>query len=62
MATSKDYNKPDDIDDIYDPKTATDITWWEWGIMLAIIPFAVPVAITVVAGERIYRWWNETDS
>lgn len=34
------------------------IPWWGWPIFIGIIPFAIPVALTVLAGEKICSWWR----
>jgi hypothetical protein len=34
------------------------IPWWGWPIVIAVVPLAIPVAITVIAGERVCQWWT----
>ena len=36
-----------------------DMPWWGWPLMVAVIPLAIPVALTVLAGEKVYYWWHK---
>ena len=44
------------------PRELSDMPWWGWPIVIIVVPLAIPVALAVLAGEKVYYWWHKRRS
>lgn len=48
----------DDDDESYTEEGELKVPWWGWPIVIAVVPVAIPIALTVMAGEKVYHWYQ----